>query len=92
VRKEEKGTMTSEQRAREFLFEWLGVDHRNDCRGSSIDPETGMCDACKRNTPPTSAACALWTWFRFRFWRCDVCWRAGVQLSNVGLRCKKHRV
>ena len=44
--------MTSEQRAREFLFEWLGVDHRNDCRGSSIDPETGACDACKRRVQP----------------------------------------
>lgn len=39
-------------KARAFLFEWLGVDHRNDCRGSSIDPKTGQCDACKRRVQP----------------------------------------
>ena len=52
--------MTNQQRAREFLFEWLGVDHRNDCRGSSIDPETGMCDACRRRVqPPAKMVAAL---------------------------------
>jgi hypothetical protein len=46
---------THRQSAREFLFEWLGVDHRNDCRGSSIDSRTGQCDACKRRVQPPLA-------------------------------------
>ena len=43
---------TNLQKAREFLFEWIGVGHRNDCRGSSIDARTGQCDACKRRVQP----------------------------------------
>lgn len=38
--------------AREFLFEWLGVDHRDDCRGSNVDQHTGQCDACRRRVQP----------------------------------------